>query len=86
MKIDRLDRLVLTVRDIPATVAFYTRVLGFREITFGIGRKALVIGQQKTSAPLYATCIKFQTPTINLANPTMKGVRRIILLPFSEVN
>ncbi|WP_344488827.1 VOC family protein [Nonomuraea monospora] len=28
MKIDRLDHLVLTVADLDATVAFYTRVLG----------------------------------------------------------
>jgi catechol 2,3-dioxygenase-like lactoylglutathione lyase family enzyme len=47
MKIDRLDHLVFTVRDLPAIIAFYTRVLGFREITFGAGRKALGFGQQK---------------------------------------
>ncbi|MFE5022671.1 VOC family protein [Streptomyces sp. NPDC056656] len=28
MRIDRLDHLVLTVHDLDATVAFYTRVLG----------------------------------------------------------
>jgi catechol 2,3-dioxygenase-like lactoylglutathione lyase family enzyme len=28
MKIDRLDHLVLTVRDVDATVDFYQRVLG----------------------------------------------------------
>ena len=35
MQIDRLDHLVLTVRDIKASVAFYTQVLGMRAITFG---------------------------------------------------
>ncbi len=47
MKIDRLDHLVLTVRDLDATIAFYTRALGMREVTFGAGRKALAFGQQK---------------------------------------
>jgi catechol 2,3-dioxygenase-like lactoylglutathione lyase family enzyme len=47
MKIDRLDHLVLTVRDIEATCEFYTRVLGMTVETFGQGRKALRFGQQK---------------------------------------
>lgn len=47
MKVERLDHLVLTVRDIPATCAFYTRVLGMAEVTFGAGRKALAFGSQK---------------------------------------
>jgi catechol 2,3-dioxygenase-like lactoylglutathione lyase family enzyme len=47
MQIDRLDHLVLTVADIDRTVAFYTRVLGMREETFGAGRRALTFGRQK---------------------------------------
>jgi catechol 2,3-dioxygenase-like lactoylglutathione lyase family enzyme len=47
MRIDRLDHLVLTVADIPATLAFYTDVLGMRAVTFGDGRHALVFGAQK---------------------------------------
>ncbi|QGN33611.1 VOC family protein [Microlunatus sp. Gsoil 973] len=47
MRIDRLDHLVLTVADIPTTIAFYTEVLGMREITFGDGRKALAFGASK---------------------------------------
>ncbi|HET7268616.1 MAG TPA: VOC family protein [Oleiagrimonas sp.] len=47
MQIDRLDHLVLTVRDIDASVAFYTRVLGMRAITFGDHRRALAFGRQK---------------------------------------
>jgi catechol 2,3-dioxygenase-like lactoylglutathione lyase family enzyme len=47
MKIDRLDHLVLTVRDIQATCAFYATVLGMQVITFGDDRKALQFGQQK---------------------------------------
>ncbi|HEY7357423.1 MAG TPA: VOC family protein [Ktedonobacterales bacterium] len=47
MDIDHLDHLVLTVRDIEATCAFYSRVLGMRVATFGGGRKALQFGAQK---------------------------------------
>lgn len=46
-RIDALDHLVLTVRDLQATVAFYTRVLGMGEVTFGEGRRALSFGAQK---------------------------------------
>lgn len=47
MNIDRLDHLVLTVRDVDATCAFYSRVLGMEEVVFGAGRRALVFGRQK---------------------------------------
>jgi catechol 2,3-dioxygenase-like lactoylglutathione lyase family enzyme len=47
MKIERIDHLVLTVRDIPSTCKFYTRVLGMEEIAFGGGRRALRFGGQK---------------------------------------
>jgi catechol 2,3-dioxygenase-like lactoylglutathione lyase family enzyme len=47
MKIDSLDHLVLTVRDIDTTVSLYTTVLGMEAITFGDGRKALFFGTQK---------------------------------------
>ena len=46
-KIDRLDHLVLTVRDLNATLDFYSRVLGMTVFTFGQDRKALRFGQQK---------------------------------------
>lgn len=47
MKIDSLDHLVLTVKDIGTTASFYSRVLGMDIITFGGGRKALSFGAQK---------------------------------------
>ncbi len=46
-KISALDHLVLTVADIDLTCDFYARVLGAEAITFGAGRRALQIGQQK---------------------------------------
>lgn len=45
--IDHLDHLVLTVRDLEATLQFYTRVLEMEEVTFRDGRKALRFGRQK---------------------------------------
>jgi catechol 2,3-dioxygenase-like lactoylglutathione lyase family enzyme len=45
--IHSLDHLVLTVADIDASVAFYTRVLGMREVVFAGGRRALAFGDQK---------------------------------------
>ena len=48
MRIDRIDHFVLTVRDLDATVDFYTRVLAMELVTFGpLGRKALSFGRQK---------------------------------------
>lgn len=45
--IERIDHLVLTVRNIEASVAFYTRVLGVEAVTFAGGRRALAFGNQK---------------------------------------
>lgn len=47
MVINRLDHLVLTVKDISATCRFYETVLGMEVITFGDDRKALRFGHQK---------------------------------------
>jgi catechol 2,3-dioxygenase-like lactoylglutathione lyase family enzyme len=45
--VQRIDHLVLTCRNVKATIRFYTEVLGMREVTFGTGRKALSFGRQK---------------------------------------
>ncbi len=47
MKIDSIDHVVLTVKDMNATCEFYSKVLGMEIVTFGQGRKALVFGSQK---------------------------------------
>src|SRR4051812_35853082 len=57
MHIDRLDHLVLTVRDVDVTCEFYSRVMNMRPETFGGGRRALRFGRQKlnlhpASAPI----------------------------------
>lgn len=53
MSIERLDHLVLTVKDIGKTCDFYSRVLGMAVITFGDNRKALAFGQQKINLHLH---------------------------------
>ncbi|HJU60757.1 MAG TPA: VOC family protein [Candidatus Binatia bacterium] len=47
MKIDSIDHVVFTVKDINATCEFYMKVLGMEIVTFGEGRKALAFGSQK---------------------------------------
>lgn len=47
MKIDNIDHVVLTVKDIDATCKFYQKVLGMEIVTFGDNRKALSFGSQK---------------------------------------
>ncbi len=47
MLIASIDHVVLTVADMDATIAFYTRVLGMRLEIFGENRKALRFGDQK---------------------------------------
>src|ERR1700733_1122996 len=47
MRVVSLDHLVLTVRSVEATCAFYVGVLGMEVVTFGEGRKALTFGSQK---------------------------------------
>ncbi|MDX1812833.1 MAG: VOC family protein [Gammaproteobacteria bacterium] len=45
--IDRIDHIVMTVRDIDATVRFYCEALGMTRVTFGEDRTALTFGNQK---------------------------------------
>ena len=47
MRIERIDHLVLTVKDIEVTCQFYSKVLEMDVITFNQGRKALQFGNQK---------------------------------------
>jgi len=47
MKVDSLDHIVLTVKDIDASCKFYADVLGMEIVTFGRNRKALSFGSQK---------------------------------------
>ena len=53
MKIESIDHIVLTVKDIDITCAFYANVLGMKISTFGSGRKALSFGVQKINLHQY---------------------------------
>jgi len=47
IKIESLDHLVLTVKDISVTCQFYTSILGMTSLDFKPGRTALHFGSQK---------------------------------------
>lgn len=47
MQIERIDHLVLTVQDINASCAFYTKVLGMKAVAFQGGRQDVAFGNQK---------------------------------------
>ena len=47
MDINRLDHIVLTVKDIEITARFYVSVLGMEKEDFGAGRVGLTFGKQK---------------------------------------
>jgi catechol 2,3-dioxygenase-like lactoylglutathione lyase family enzyme len=64
MNIERLDHLVLTVKDLDITAQFYSEVLGMKIIRFAGDRLALQFGNQKINLHLYGKEIepKAQTP------------------------
>ena len=47
MQVEKLDHLVLTVKDIAATSDFYQTALGMKTVTFAENRKALVFNTGK---------------------------------------
>jgi len=47
MRVERIDHVVLTVKDVDRSLSFYQTVLGMRPVTFGEGRRALAFGDQK---------------------------------------
>lgn len=81
MKISRLDHLVLTVKDLDETVAFYRAVLGMQKQVFGEGRVALVFGQQKINLHEYGN--EFE-PKAHLAVPGSEDLCFIIDTPLAE--
>jgi catechol 2,3-dioxygenase-like lactoylglutathione lyase family enzyme len=53
MEISGIDHVVLTVKDIDATVKFYESVMGMTKEAFGEGRIALKFGDQKINLHEY---------------------------------
>ncbi len=82
MNIVQLDHLVLTVTDISATVDFYTRVLGMREIAFGAGRIALKFGDQKIN--LHQAGKEFE-PKAKLPTPGSADLCFIAETPVEQI-
>ncbi|WP_067216393.1 VOC family protein [Marinomonas gallaica] len=64
MQVNRIDHLVLTVKNIDVTVQFYTSVMGMKAIEFGEGRKALSFGQQKIN--LHQLGNEFEPKALNV--------------------
>jgi catechol 2,3-dioxygenase-like lactoylglutathione lyase family enzyme len=81
MKIDRLDHLVLTVRDVDATCAFYERALGMAVVTFGEGRRALAFGRQKIN--LHPAGREFE-PKADRPTPGSADLCLIAAVPLEE--
>lgn len=82
MQISRIDHLVLTVKDIEATCAFYASVLGMQIISFGAGRKALAFGNQKIN--LHAAGKEFE-PKADQPTPGAIDLCLITETPLPEV-
>lgn len=82
MNIEAIDHIVLTVKNIDATCAFYARVLGMRITTFGDGRKALSFGTQKINLHLYGQ--EFE-PKAQKPAPGSADLCFVTAMPVSDV-
>lgn len=82
MKIDSLDHLVLTVKNIDATAAFYSEVLGMEPVSFGDGRKALSFGTMKIN--LHQQGREFE-PKSDVPTPGSADLCFITSVPVQEV-
>ncbi|MFQ5994793.1 MAG: VOC family protein [Acidiferrobacterales bacterium] len=82
MRIDRLDHLVLTVKDIAATCDFYSRVLGMEIVTFGGDRKALKFGSQKIN--LHQVGNEFE-PKARKPTPGSADLCFIAVTPLADI-
>ena len=82
MKIDGIDHIVLTVKDIEKTCAFYAKVLGMDVVSFGEGRKALLFGNQKINLHQHAS--EFE-PKANKPTPGSADVCFTTSVPVREV-
>jgi catechol 2,3-dioxygenase-like lactoylglutathione lyase family enzyme len=82
MRVVSLDHLVLTVRNLEVTCAFYASVLGMEVVTFGAGRKALAFGSQKIN--LHERGKEFE-PKAGKPTPGSADLCFIADAPMSEV-
>ena len=82
MKVTYLDHIALTVKDIKATCAFYTELLGMKEVTFKGNRKALAFGNQKINLHEVG---KELEPKAHYPKPGSADLCFITKTPMSEV-
>ena len=82
MQIDRIDHVVLTVRDTEVSCAFYQRVLGMKVVTFEGGRQALVFGNHKFN--LHQAGKEFE-PKADRPTPSSADFCLITSTPIAEV-
>jgi len=80
--IERLDHLVLTVKDIPATCAFYEGVLGMQVVNFGEGRVGLSFGSNKIN--LHQQGREFE-PKAHRPTPGSADLCLITKMPIADV-
>ena len=82
MNIDRIDHVVMTVRSVDATCAFYEHVLGMQPVTFAGGRRALAFGRQKFN--LHEAGREFE-PKAHLAAPGTLDICLVTTTPLPQV-
>ena len=82
MNIDRIDHVVMTVRSVDATCAFYQHVLGMQPVTFAGGRRALAFGRQKIN--LHEAGREFE-PKAHLAAPGTLDICLVTTTPLPQV-
>ena len=82
MQIARLDHLVLTVRNLDASVDFYVRVLRMSLQTFDRDRKALQFGHQKIN--LHESGKEFE-PKAHHPTPGSTDLCFVVETPLQEV-
>ncbi len=82
IELSHIDHIVLTVRDIERTCAFYQQVLGCDVVTFGKGRVALEFGVQKIN--LHQSGKEFE-PKAECPTAGSADLCFIVRTPFDEV-
>src|SRR5258706_2030905 len=82
MKIDSMDHVVFTVKDVDATCQFYAKVLGVNIATFGANRKALCFGLQKINLQQYG---RESTLIASKPTPGSADVCFVSTVPLTDV-
>lgn len=82
IRIDALDHMVLTVRDLEATRRFYETVLGMRAEEFQPGRWALIFGRQKLNLHVAGRVID---PNVRHATPGSADLCLLTETPMPDI-